>query len=75
MHEHFLAEAMKSHQMSGQAINRLESYVFVLVDIIMKNNMASLEEIKALQDKLSDHDDLLTFWGAPKEESDATSSK
>lgn len=73
MHEHFLAEALKSHQLSGQAINRLESYVFVLVDIILKNNMASLDEIKASQDKLSEHEDLLTFWGIPKEE-DATAS-
>lgn len=68
MNEHFLAEAMKGYQLSGQAINRLESYVFVLIDLILKRDIATFEEIKSLQTKLGEHDDLLEFWGVASEE-------
>ena len=74
MHEHFLAEAMKGYQLSGQAINRLESYVFVLVDLILKNDLATFDQIKDLQKKLNDHDDLLDFWGIKKEENEQAAS-
>lgn len=74
MNEHFLAEAMKGYQLSGQAINRLESYVFVLVDLILKKDIATFEEIKNLQTKLGEHDDLLKFWGVGATENTNTAS-
>jgi len=74
MCEHFLAEAMKGYQLAGQAINRLESYTFVLVDLILKNDVATFDELKVLQEKLGDHDDLLEFWGVKEGEANAASS-
>ena len=74
MNEHFLAEAMKGYQLSGQAINRLESFVFVLVDLVLKNNLATFDEIKGLQEKLGEHDDLLAFWGVKTEENTKAAS-
>lgn len=73
MCEHFLAEAMKGYQMAGQAINRLESYTFVLVDLILKNNVATFDQLKELQEKLGKYDDLLEFWGV-QEKNTATAS-
>ncbi len=74
MCEHFLAEAMKGYQMAGQAINRLESYTFVLVDLILKNNVATFDQLKELQEKLGKYDDLLEFWGVQEKNTAATSS-
>ena len=74
MCEHFLAEAMKGYQMAGQAINRLESFTFVLVDLVLKNELVSFEELKALQEKLGQHEDLLEFWGVSTEEKAEASS-
>lgn len=74
MCEHFLAEAMKGYQMAGQAINRLESFTFVLVDLVLKNELASFDELKTLQEKLGQHEDLLEFWGVSEKEKANASS-
>ena len=74
MCEHFLAEAMKGYQMAGQAINRLESYTFVLVDLVLKNNVATFDELKDLQQKLGSYDDLLEFWGVQENKTGTASS-
>ena len=74
MNEHFLAEAMKGYQMAGQAINRLESYTFVLVDLVLKNNIATFDQLKELQTQLGAHDNLLAFWGVETKEDESASS-
>lgn len=74
MCEHFLAEAMKGYQMAGQAINRLESYTFVLVDLVLKNDVATFDEVKELQEKLIGYDDLLDFWGVQSQEKEKTTA-
>tara|TARA_B100000886_G_scaffold53223_1_gene32744 strand:+ start:1467 stop:1721 length:255 start_codon:yes stop_codon:yes gene_type:complete len=74
MNEHFLAEAMKGYQMAGQAINRLESYTFVLVDLVLKNNIATFDQLKELQTQLGTHENLLSFWGVEEKEEEVASS-
>ena len=73
MTEHYLAEAMKGYQLAGQAINRLESYTFCLVGLILKNEIATFDELKMLQEKLGNHDDLLEFWGVSEQKTEASS--
>tara|TARA_Y100000114_G_C11763332_1_gene331236 strand:+ start:1055 stop:1282 length:228 start_codon:yes stop_codon:yes gene_type:complete len=73
MTEHYLAEAMKGYQLAGQAINRLESYTFCLVNLILKNDIATFEELKNLQVQLGNHDDLLEFWGVKDQNTEASS--
>ena len=48
--------------------------MFVLVDLILKKDIASFEEIKELQAKLGEHDDLLKFWGVASEENEKSAS-
>jgi len=68
--EQVVTELLKGFSMAGQAVNRLESFTFVLVDIILKKELATIEEIRDLQKKLMGHEDLNDFWGveAPEDE-------
>ena len=72
--EQVVSELLKGFNMAGHAINRLESFTFVLVDLILKNNIASIGDIRELQLKLQGFEDLNDFWGveAPAEEPDET---
>tara|TARA_B100000131_G_scaffold221323_1_gene212863 strand:+ start:45794 stop:46006 length:213 start_codon:yes stop_codon:yes gene_type:complete len=49
--------------MAGQAVNRLESFTFSLVALLLKKEIATIEEIRELQEQLQGHDDLNVFWG------------
>lgn len=66
--EQVVSELLKGFSMAGQAVNRLESFTFVLVDIILKKELATIEEIRGLQQKLMGYEDLNDFWGVPPEE-------
>jgi hypothetical protein len=70
--EQLLNELLKGFGMAGQAVNRLESFTFVLVDLMLKNNFATIDQIRELQKKLSGFEDLNDFWGvSPPEGEDS----
>jgi hypothetical protein len=69
--EQLLNELLKGFGMAGQAVNRLESFTFSLVALIIKKEIASIDEIRELQKELQQHEDLNEFWGVeppPEEE-------
>ena len=68
--EQVVSELLKGFSMAGQAVNRLESFTFVLVNIILKKELATIEEIRVMQENLMGFEDLNEFWGvapAPEE--------
>ena len=61
--EGLLTELMKAFQMSGQAINRLESFTFAQMKVLLEKEITNYEEFLAFQKELQTHDDLHAYWG------------
>ena len=66
--ENLLTELMKAFQMSGQAINRLETFTFAQVKVMLQEEQISFGNFIELQKDLQNHDDLHDYWGVPKPE-------
>jgi hypothetical protein len=71
--ENLVAEMLNGFNMTGQAINRLETFTFSIVAAMLKKDFISYEELAGLQQDLMSHDNLLKFWGVSPEEAAASS--
>lgn len=60
---------MKAFQMSGQAINRLESFTFTQMKVLLEKELVGFAEFAEQQKELQGFDNLHDFWGVePLEE-------
>ena len=66
--EALLTETMKAFQLSGQAINRLESFTFSMVKVFLDRELVEFNSLLESQKELMDFDDLHDYWGVPKPE-------
>ena len=74
--ENLLTEMLKAYQMSGQAINRLESFTFTQMKVLLENELATFRQFHDMQTELQGFDNLHEFWGVePIEEEEANSTE
>ena len=66
--EALLTETMKAFQLSGQAINRLESFTFSMVKVCLDRELVEFKQLLESQKELLGFDDLHDYWGVPKPE-------
>lgn len=57
-----MSELLKAYQMTGVAINRLETHIFSLMKIMFDNNVATWEGFVTARAELMENEDLLVFW-------------
>ena len=73
--EALLTETMKAFQMSGQAINRLESFTFAGVKLGLSKTLFEYQELLDAQGELMGHEDLHEYWGVPKPVTEAAAEE
>ena len=60
--EEWVGELVKSCQAAGGAINRLESYLFSLIKLLIESGVP-FDVLLEFQKELQDHTSLHDFWG------------
>lgn len=74
--ENLVTEMMKGFQMSGQAINRLESFTFTQIKVMLDSELVTFADLTAKQKQLQGFDNLHDFWGVePIEDEEASSEE
>ena len=61
--ENLLTELMKAYQMSGQAINRLESFTFTQMKVLLEKELSTFRAFHDMQKDLQSFENLHEFWG------------
>lgn len=61
--------------MSGQAINRLESFTFTQMKVMLEKELATFREFHDMQKELQNHDNLHNFWGVEPIEEEEDSAE
>lgn len=58
-----IKDLMEAYQLAGKAINRLETFTFSLVKVILDNNLITYEELSNHCKSLAETETLEEFWG------------
>ena len=67
-HEAFLSEMYQNIEQVGMAIQRMESFTFSMVKVLLDKNVTTFNELENLASKLHDHESLTKYWGVPDPE-------
>ena len=58
-----IKDLMEAYQLAGKAINRLETFTFSLVKVVLDSNLISYAELSSHCRCLSETETLEEFWG------------
>lgn len=70
-----IKDLLEAYHLAGKAINRLESYTFSLVKVILDNNLTGYDDLLNSCTALMQSDSLEEFWGIESSDKDDSSEE
>ena len=68
VHEYYIGEILKASQLTGGAINRLETMLFSVIKILMVDKSFSAKELFETMDQVPNVENIFEWWGVPEED-------
>ena len=63
VHEFYLSEVLKAHQISGQAINRLEAMLFSVIKHLIDKEVMTPKDLFSRMEEITSVENIFDWWG------------